>query len=185
MLLSAVSVLVVAQSSSEIPEGLMNNPVHDLLCRRLHVFTLMWSSSGLLETSCQNAAYIVGIPRMYAAFWRLASRRPDDDHIRVETCSLLNNKWCVLTYWILLSLYVNKWNKKYQTSSRLPTEKVMFIHVVRKVPAFATAFHWTLSWYSVQSYRSEGNTLTETRYSVPALSWITSVISQRLLESCG
>jgi hypothetical protein len=28
MLLSAVSVLVVALSSSEIPEGLMNNPVH-------------------------------------------------------------------------------------------------------------------------------------------------------------
>jgi len=28
MLLSAVAVLVVAQSSSEIPEGLMNNPVH-------------------------------------------------------------------------------------------------------------------------------------------------------------
>jgi len=27
MLLSAVSVLVVAQSSSEIPEGLTNNPV--------------------------------------------------------------------------------------------------------------------------------------------------------------
>ena len=30
MLLSAVSVLVVAQSSSEIPEGLMNNPVLDI-----------------------------------------------------------------------------------------------------------------------------------------------------------
>jgi len=30
MLLSAVSVLVVAQSSSEIPEGLMNNPVYIL-----------------------------------------------------------------------------------------------------------------------------------------------------------
>jgi hypothetical protein len=29
MILSAVSVLVVAQSSSEIPEGLMNNPVLD------------------------------------------------------------------------------------------------------------------------------------------------------------
>ena len=28
MLLSAVSVLVIAQSSSEIPEGLMNNPVY-------------------------------------------------------------------------------------------------------------------------------------------------------------
>ena len=30
MLLSALSVLVVAQSSSEIPEGLMNNPVYKL-----------------------------------------------------------------------------------------------------------------------------------------------------------
>ena len=30
MLLSAVSVLIVAQSSSEIPEGLMNNPVFQL-----------------------------------------------------------------------------------------------------------------------------------------------------------
>ena len=29
MLLSALSVLVVAQSSSEIPEGLMNNPVYN------------------------------------------------------------------------------------------------------------------------------------------------------------
>ena len=33
MLLSAVSVLVVAQSSSEIPEGLMNNPVYFCLLR--------------------------------------------------------------------------------------------------------------------------------------------------------
>ena len=32
MLLSAVSVLVVAQSSSEIPEGLMNNPVLGVTC---------------------------------------------------------------------------------------------------------------------------------------------------------
>jgi len=36
MLRSAVSVLVVAQSSSEIPEGLMNNPVYvfqnDVMC---------------------------------------------------------------------------------------------------------------------------------------------------------
>jgi len=33
MLLSAVSVLVVAQSSSEIPQGFMNNPVYILaLC---------------------------------------------------------------------------------------------------------------------------------------------------------
>ena len=31
MFLSAVSVLVVAQSSSEIPEGLMNNPVYSII----------------------------------------------------------------------------------------------------------------------------------------------------------
>ena len=31
MFLSAVSVLVVAQSSSEIPQGLMNNPVYSSL----------------------------------------------------------------------------------------------------------------------------------------------------------
>jgi hypothetical protein len=36
MLLSAVSVLVVAQSSSEVPEGLMNNPVF-----RWKVFTII------------------------------------------------------------------------------------------------------------------------------------------------
>ena len=35
MLLSAVSVLVVAQSSSEIPEGLMNNPVYVCTLLRL------------------------------------------------------------------------------------------------------------------------------------------------------
>ena len=34
MLLSAVSVLVVAQSSSEIPEVLMNNPVHYTHCEK-------------------------------------------------------------------------------------------------------------------------------------------------------
>ena len=36
MLLPAVSVLVVAQSSSEIPEGLMNNPVFPV---RVNVMT--------------------------------------------------------------------------------------------------------------------------------------------------
>ena len=33
MLLSAVFVLVVAQSISEVPEGLMNNPVYLIVCR--------------------------------------------------------------------------------------------------------------------------------------------------------
>ena len=40
MLLSAVSVLVVAQSSSEIPEGLMNNPVFRILVGNLRKCTL-------------------------------------------------------------------------------------------------------------------------------------------------
>jgi len=35
MLLSVVSVLVVAQSSSEVPEGLMNNPVFQNLFTKL------------------------------------------------------------------------------------------------------------------------------------------------------
>jgi hypothetical protein len=33
MLLSAVSVLVDAQSISEVPEGLINDPVHRKICR--------------------------------------------------------------------------------------------------------------------------------------------------------
>ena len=42
MLLSAVSVLVVAQSSSEIPEVLMNNPVHRSLDKKVfYVFELI------------------------------------------------------------------------------------------------------------------------------------------------
>ena len=36
MLLSAVSVLVVVQSCSEIPEGLMNNPVFLLTEKAVH-----------------------------------------------------------------------------------------------------------------------------------------------------
>ena len=36
MLLSAVSVLVVAQSSSEIPEGIMNNPVYIYIYIYIH-----------------------------------------------------------------------------------------------------------------------------------------------------
>ena len=46
MLLSALSVLVVAQSSSEIPEGLMNNPVYVCVClcvyiRGIRVFSIV------------------------------------------------------------------------------------------------------------------------------------------------
>jgi len=45
MLLSAVSVLVVAQSSSEIPEGLMNNPVYRLkICLLSYLAVKMYLS---------------------------------------------------------------------------------------------------------------------------------------------
>ena len=47
MLLSAVSVLVVAQSSSEIPEGLMNNPV---ILRKLP--TTLYQS--VMSTKCMR-----------------------------------------------------------------------------------------------------------------------------------
>jgi len=47
MLLSAVSVLVVAQSSSEIPEGLMNNPV---LIKYKNLFLIQNSSSTASNT---------------------------------------------------------------------------------------------------------------------------------------
>jgi len=53
MLLSAVSVLVVAQSSSEIPEGLMNNPVHTALHYPLLHHTLNYALYHV--TMLQNA----------------------------------------------------------------------------------------------------------------------------------
>ena len=50
MLLSAVSVLVVAQSSSEIPEGLMNDPVFTLNRGRLVQFILPFNAACLADT---------------------------------------------------------------------------------------------------------------------------------------
>ena len=44
MLLSAVSVLVVAQSSSEFPEGLMNNPVY--VCVYIYIYIYMHIGGG-------------------------------------------------------------------------------------------------------------------------------------------
>ena len=60
MLLSAVSVLVVAQSSLEVPEGLMNNPAHTWLenCAR-RVYTLLQNSAVLIcfVTETRNRAH--------------------------------------------------------------------------------------------------------------------------------
>ena len=52
MLLSAVSVLVVAQSSSEIPEGLLNNPVHSLFCNAFRALDDEISTSNHIGTYC-------------------------------------------------------------------------------------------------------------------------------------
>jgi len=54
MLLSAVSVLVVAQSSSEVPEGLMNNSVHHV--RRKFISRLL-SLYTRQDEALQNSIY--------------------------------------------------------------------------------------------------------------------------------
>ena len=51
MLLSAVSVLVVAQSSSEIPEGLMNNPV----CMYIGVLPRDFRNFSLFTATCKTS----------------------------------------------------------------------------------------------------------------------------------
>ena len=61
MLLYAVSVLVVAQSSSEIPEGLMNNPVYRLTedwkallsAYRMHVFQMIFARHSYIFPTMQ------------------------------------------------------------------------------------------------------------------------------------
>ena len=55
MLLSAMSVLVVAQSSSEIPEGLMNNYVCVSRCRSKNIKVLIHRVSTLIaELPCER-----------------------------------------------------------------------------------------------------------------------------------
>ena len=81
MLLSAVSVLVVAQSSSEIPEGLMNNPVFtfilgsspDLLHSRQppgHLHTLQLHKSISLSV----------LPPLRTRVWGVNSKRRTADN---------------------------------------------------------------------------------------------------------
>ena len=53
MLLYAVSVLVVTQSSSEIPEGLMNNPVYQRITRNVAVIRV----STLAQTNEDSRRY--------------------------------------------------------------------------------------------------------------------------------
>ena len=73
MLLSAVSVLVVAQSSSEIPEGLMNNPVYVGCNETLYIkgltylltYLLTPLSRVLLEKLTSKFPASQEIPRIY------------------------------------------------------------------------------------------------------------------------
>jgi hypothetical protein len=61
MLLSAVSGLVVAQSSSEIPEGLMNNPVfcsHLILAPIAGDVNYIFLSSNILSITLYNGMKI-------------------------------------------------------------------------------------------------------------------------------
>ena len=55
MLLSAVSVLVVAQSSSEFPEGLMNNPVYICVCVCVCVCVV---GTNIKQYTNKNAPYL-------------------------------------------------------------------------------------------------------------------------------
>ena len=72
MLLSAVSVLVVAQSSSEIPEGLMNNPLY---ITRLVTFTyereeirVLYSATEALNVFTASRAYGVAVLQMIETY---------------------------------------------------------------------------------------------------------------------
>ena len=55
MLLSAMSVLVVAQSSSEIPEGLMNNP------ELISFLPLKLLYKGSFSYDVMNLSYLIGV----------------------------------------------------------------------------------------------------------------------------
>ena len=63
MLFSAVSVLVDAQSSSEIPEGLMNNPVYDfyilIINSALQQLTCLITRAANVKTKRQSSSYNV------------------------------------------------------------------------------------------------------------------------------
>ena len=74
MLLSAVSVLVVAQSISEIPEGLMNNPVNKLNkrynCVHLAFVPAIFKLSSLRSASHREVTDIFKLSSLPSASYR-------------------------------------------------------------------------------------------------------------------
>ena len=82
MLLSAVSVLVVAQSSSEIPEVLMNNPVYSFLNSViLRAFSVLKNNKFYVGTPAQCRTHST------ADLWRsgLCVKLCGPEHITRET----------------------------------------------------------------------------------------------------
>ena len=67
MLLSVVSVSVVAQSSSEVPEGLMNNPVYYTLYRH-QVFVRMLK---LQTNKCVHKSFVHLLVNLIGCYPRL------------------------------------------------------------------------------------------------------------------
>ena len=79
MLLSAVSVLGVAQSSSDIPEGLMNNPVYKIdfisfdvvskdyfslpkMSETMEIFCLLKKTVFINKVSCHTTTILLLLP---------------------------------------------------------------------------------------------------------------------------
>ena len=60
MLLSAVYVLVVAQSSSKFPGGLMNNPVFGTLCTHIYIYIYIYIYTGC-QIMYKNFTYIISL----------------------------------------------------------------------------------------------------------------------------
>jgi len=101
MLLSAVSVLVVAQSSSEIPEGLMNNPVLQIIlffdCVTssfilflilMSVLTLRFESVIIYASEgCKFQVFIVPVTRLCDTVRQLLAE--SRWHFKVKSCDFL------------------------------------------------------------------------------------------------
>jgi len=98
MLLSAVSVLVVAQSSSEIPERLMNNSVYrhrHMVCAELSYYTIGLSrlrGSRALRPTCSNSKHgtcevLPAVLKKTTVFWDITPCKSVNSYLRFgEAC---------------------------------------------------------------------------------------------------
>jgi len=88
MLLSAVSVLVVAQSSSEIPEGLMNNPVDrcELTAMRMSEFASKGAERRKISarTNKEHEAAVVTAAVRYST----VRRNENNKHLQISAVTI-------------------------------------------------------------------------------------------------